>query len=88
MIVSPHLIEFGKLKGAIYDFPNVGDVLPKHTHNELTAHITIVAKGKVKVTSGDWVYEAECGKVIDLPANEEHEFVALESDSRIVNIIK
>ena len=40
------------------------------------------------MTAGDWTYEAEAGKVIDLPANQEHEFVALEAKSRIVNIIK
>jgi quercetin dioxygenase-like cupin family protein len=79
---------FGKLRGNIYDFDNIGDVLAKHTHTEETAHITIVAKGKIKVTAGDWTYEAEAGKVIDLPANQEHEFVALEANSRIVNIIK
>jgi len=88
MIVSPHLIEFGNLKGAIYDFPEIGDILPKHNHDDASAHITIVAKGKVKITAGDWVYDAEAGKVIDLPAFQEHEFVALEPGSRIVNIVK
>ena len=88
MIVTPIPIAFGKLKGAVYDFPEVGDILPKHTHDDATAHITIVAKGKIRVTAGNWVYEADAGKVIDLPAFQEHEFVALEPGSRIVNIIK
>jgi quercetin dioxygenase-like cupin family protein len=88
MIVTPIPIAFGKLRGAIYDFPEAGDILPMHSHDDMSAHITVVAKGKVKVTAGDWVYEAESGKVIDLPANQEHEFIALEPNSRIVNIIK
>ena len=88
MIVSPKPFEFGKLKGAIYDFPEIGDVLPKHIHDEATAHITIVAKGKIRVTAGNWIEDIECGKVVDLPANQEHEFVALEPESRIVNIQK
>jgi len=88
MIVTPKRFQFGKLNGAVYDFPEVGDVLPKHSHNDDTAHITIVAKGKVKVIAGDWTYDADCGKVIDLPAHQEHEFIALEPNSRIVNIVK
>lgn len=88
MIVSPKLFEFGKLKGVIYDFPEAGDILPKHIHDDASAHITIVAKGKIRVTAGYWEADVECGKVIDLPANQEHEFVALEPGSRIVNIQK
>jgi quercetin dioxygenase-like cupin family protein len=88
MIVTPISILFGNLRGAIYDFPEIGDILPLHSHDEASAHITVVAKGKVKITAGDWVYEAECGKVVDLPANQQHEFVALEPNSRIVNIQK
>jgi len=88
MIVDAKQFEFGKLKGAIYDFPEIGDILPKHSHTELTAHITIVAKGKIRITAGNWTDDVECGKVIDLPAFQEHEFVALEPNSRIVNIVK
>jgi hypothetical protein len=55
MIVEAKTFEFGKLKGSIYDFPNVEDVLPKHSHVESTAHITIVAKGKIRVTAGNWL---------------------------------
>jgi quercetin dioxygenase-like cupin family protein len=88
MIVYPQQFQFGKLSGAIYDFTEIGDILPKHIHDDSNAHITIIAKGKVKVTAGDWTQEVECGKVIDLPANQEHEFVALEPGSRIVNIQK
>jgi quercetin dioxygenase-like cupin family protein len=88
MIVEPKPFEFGNLKGAIYDFPEIGDILPKHSHVESTAHITIVARGKIRVTAGDWIEDVECGKVVDLPAFQEHEFVSLEPGSRIVNIQK
>jgi len=88
MIVLPKPFGFGKLKGVIYDFPEAGDILPKHIHDETTAHITIVAKGKIRVTAGNWTEDVECGKVIDLPANQEHEFIAIEPNSRIVNIVK
>jgi quercetin dioxygenase-like cupin family protein len=85
---KPTSFSFGKLRGTIYDFDDVDDVLARHSHTEETAHITIVAKGKIKVTAGEWTYDAEAGRVIDLPANQEHEFIALKKNSRIVNIVK
>jgi quercetin dioxygenase-like cupin family protein len=88
MIVFAKRFEFGKLNGSVYDFPEAGDILPMHTHDDATAHITIVAKGKMQITVNAVAQEYECGKVIDLPANQEHEFVALEPNSRIVNIQK
>jgi quercetin dioxygenase-like cupin family protein len=88
MTVTSKSFVFGRLKGAIYDFPNAGDVLPSHIHTLTTAHITIVAKGTIRVTAGDWTQDVACGSVIDLPANQYHEFVAVEADSRIVNIVK
>jgi quercetin dioxygenase-like cupin family protein len=69
MTVTPKPFVFGKLKGAIYDFPHVGDALPSHIHTSETAHITIVAKGTIRVTAGDWTQDVSCGSVIDLPAN-------------------
>ena len=37
------LITFGKLSGAVYDFPVAGDDLPMHSHGEADVHITVVA---------------------------------------------
>jgi len=59
---KPTPFSFGNLKGTIYDFTSIGDVLAKHSHTPETAHITIVAKGKIKITAGDWTYDAEAGK--------------------------
>ena len=78
----------GKLTGTIYTFEKAGDVLPMHTHNDVTAHITIVARGRVKAQGNDWSAEYGAGSVIDFPADQSHEFIALEDNSRIVNIIK
>jgi len=76
----------GDLRLQIYDFEFAGDVLGKHIHDERTVHITIVAKGKVHVSSHDWEIEVAAGGVIDFKPNEPHEFVALEDGTRIVNI--
>lgn len=78
----------GDIQGAMYDFEKVGDVVEKHTHNEDTIHITIVARGRVKAYSHDWEKEATAGQVIDFRVGEPHEIMALEDGTRIFNILK
>jgi quercetin dioxygenase-like cupin family protein len=78
----------GKLSGTVYTFERVGDTLPMHTHTGGNAHITIVARGKIKAHGNEWEAEYSAGAVIDFPTDQSHEFIALEDDSRIVNIIK
>lgn len=78
----------GSLNGVVYTFEEAGDVLPMHTHQEGNAHITIVARGRIKAHGNEWSAEYGAGSVIDFPANQSHEFIALEDNSRIVNIIK
>lgn len=81
-------ISFEDIRGAIYDFAATGDVLPKHNHDENTAHITIVARGRLKAYSHDWEIEASAGQVLNFRAGEPHELMALEDGTRIVNIVK
>jgi len=78
----------GRLSGTVYTFEKAGDVLPMHTHTESDAHITIVARGKIKAHGNNWEAEYSAGAVIDFPSNQSHEFIALEDNSRIVNITK
>lgn len=82
------LTGFGDIKGAMYDFESAGDLLEKHNHSEADAHITIVARGKLRAYSHDWSVEAIAGQVLDFRPNEPHEFMALEDGTRIFNIIK
>jgi quercetin dioxygenase-like cupin family protein len=85
----PTLLEnMGDIKGTIFDFKKAGDILAKHTHDESSAHISIVSRGRIKVYSHDWELEAYCGQVLNFPPNQPHEFMALEDDTRVVNIIK
>lgn len=81
-------INIGDLRGAMYDFEKVGDILPKHNHDENTAHITIVSRGKLKAYSHDWEKEAVAGQLLDFRPGEPHELMALEDNTRIFNIIK
>ena len=88
-MLSVNLLEnLGSLRGAMYDFEKAGDILPKHNHNEDTAHITIVARGKIKAYSHDWEMEATAGQLLDFPAGQPHEIMGLEDNTRIFNIIK
>lgn len=88
MLLHKQLKDLGDIRGMIYDFEKVGDLLPKHIHDENNNHITIVARGRIKVYSHDWEIEGGAGTIWDFRPNEPHEFMALEDNSRIVNIIK
>lgn len=81
-------ITLGKLNGAVYDFPEAGDVLPMHQHGEADVHITVVARGSFRTHGNGWERVLKAGDVADWKPNDPHEFVALEANSRIVNIIK
>lgn len=81
-------LEAGNLRGTIYDFEHIGDVLTKHNHTEYDVHITIVARGKIKAYSHDWELEAVAGQILNFRPNEPHELLALEENTRIINIIK
>ena len=88
MLLVKQLENLGDIQGSMYDFEKSGDILPKHNHDENTVHITIVARGKLKAYSHDWEKEATAGQLLDFRANEPHELMALEDNTRIFNIIK
>lgn len=88
MLLIKKINEFGDLRGAIYDFEKSGDILGKHSHTEDDVHITIVCRGSVKVQSHDWEKIVRMGGIINFRAGEPHEFVALEDNTRIINIQK
>ncbi len=78
----------GRLTGTIYDFPEVGDILPSHTHTEADVHITVIARGSFLTRGTGWQRNVKAGDVLDWRPHEAHEFVANEPGSRIVNIVK
>jgi quercetin dioxygenase-like cupin family protein len=78
----------GDINGSIYDFEKTGDILERHNHSANSVHITIVARGKIKAYSHDWSLEATAGQILDFRPDEPHEFVALEDNTRIVNVVK
>lgn len=88
MLLAKPLEGVGDIVGTIYDFEFVGDVLPKHVHTEDDVHITIVAKGKIKAYSHDWEKTADAGQIINFRPGEPHELMAMEDNTRIINIVK
>jgi quercetin dioxygenase-like cupin family protein len=88
MLLLRKLEGFGDINGIMYDFEFAGDILPKHNHDENSAHITIVARGKLKAYSHDWEQIAMVGQLLDFPPNQPHELMALEDNTRIFNITK
>lgn len=88
MLLAKPLENLGDIRGTMYDFEHIGDVLGMHVHDEETVHITIVARGKVKVHSHDWELEAVAGQILNFRPYEPHEFIALEDNTRIFNMPK
>jgi len=78
----------GKIAGAVYDAEFANDVLPMHSHDDKTIHITIVSRGSFKVRGSGWEIVSKAGDIIDWLPGQSHEFIALEPNSRFVNIIK
>jgi quercetin dioxygenase-like cupin family protein len=81
-------LTYGNLNGSIYDAAEVGDTLLMHSHGEHDVHITIVARGSFKVHGDGWEMVAKAGDVLDWKVGQRHELIALEPNSRFVNIIK
>lgn len=87
MLLSKPLM-LGKLSGTIYDFEKTGDELELHVHTEADVHISIVARGSIRAFGPGWEQIVETGAVMDWEPGQAHGFVALEDNSRLVNIIK
>jgi quercetin dioxygenase-like cupin family protein len=81
-------VMFGKLHATVYDFDDVGDTLPMHNHTEADVHITIINKGSFKAHGDGWEMELTKGQIVNWDAGQAHELIALEPNSRFVNIVK
>jgi quercetin dioxygenase-like cupin family protein len=87
-MLSVKPLSLGNLNGTIYDLSNIGDVVSKHSHSRNDVHITIVCRGKLKAYGDNWTKEAIAGQVLDFNEDQPHELMALEDNTRIINIAK
>jgi hypothetical protein len=78
----------GNLRGTIYYFEEKDDVLPMHWHRPENVHITVTSKGSFLMKGTNWEKTIYAGDVVDWQPYQQHELIALEPDSRIVNIVK
>jgi len=88
----PTPYEINSLKGTYYEFPKKEDILGGHYHSQGQGHITIVQSGCVAIRSlyldQAWEKIGKAGDVFDLPDEQWHEIIALEDNSKILNIQK
>lgn len=79
----------GRLRGTIYTFEKIGSILPMHKHTKIDVHITIVAKGCLRIHGpeiGDKDYGE--GSVIDWDIGVEHEFISNTNGAVAIHILK
>lgn len=81
-------LKVGNLTGVVYLFEKANDVLERHFHEIGAGHITVVSSGSVKIIGDGWEKEVKIGGVVDLPDGQSHEIIALENNTKIVNINK
>lgn len=82
------LLTFGKLDLTVYDFEYCGDELESHSHKEGGTHITTCSRGSVSVITDEWTKILKNGDIIEFFADQNHAIVALEDNSRIMNVPK
>ena len=87
-MLKPKPFTFGKIKGTIYDFEKINDELPSHWHTEDNYHITIIARGSFTASGLNWSKTLNPGDIIDFAAYQYHQFIALEPNSRLINVQK
>jgi len=80
--------QFGALSGSLHTFEQVGDKVEMHDHTEENVHVTFILEGRIQINGGAWSIEVSAGKFIDWQPGQAHEFIALEPNSRILNICK
>ena len=75
-------------------FAHIGDILPMHTHDETTAHVTIVARGQIEMRTAKTLdgesetHQLKEGYLVDTPPGIYHEFIAKTDGARIFNMIR
>jgi hypothetical protein len=72
--------------GIAFEFCRAGDELPEHTHPPGEGHITVVAAGAVRISSGGVTRDVAAPAVLVCEEDVPHSFTALLDDTVIVNL--
>jgi quercetin dioxygenase-like cupin family protein len=91
-LAKPTVYKSGILNGTVYVFDLENDVLAEHYHPKDMGHITFVVKGSVQINAtkmnNPWTRVGKAGDFFDLPDDQWHEIIALEDNTKILNIQK
>ena len=89
MCIIVNEINTGDIRGHVYIFEKTGDMIPMHNHDKNSVHISIIAKGSLRLLGyKKQPVEYTCGTMLDFSDIEMHELRALEDDTRMFNILK
>ena len=81
-------IKYGSVTVIAYDFAEPSESIPmhRHTHDESTNHISIVTKGSFLCKGSGWQMKISAGDIVSFEPEQWHEFIAIEPNSKLVNI--
>jgi quercetin dioxygenase-like cupin family protein len=68
----------------LFDFGPDDEVMPNHHHPH--EQITYILKGSVKMIAGGKSQVLDAGQGAVIPPNVEHEVIALEKDSQVLDV--
>lgn len=84
------LYEFASLYGMTYQFPQRGDGIGMHNHEQNQEHNVMVMRGSVQIygPNREWCYTLRAGDIFNLDPvlHYPHEIVALEDDTSIMGM--
>jgi hypothetical protein len=82
------IVKIGNLIVEFFEMSEIGSGLNKHVHGEDYAHISIVTQGSIKAFSHDWEKIVKQGQLVDFKVGQPHGMIALEKDTKVINVRK
>lgn len=81
-------IKYGSATLIVYDFAEPTECIPmhNHAHDVDTNHISIVVKGSFICKGSGWQMTVKAGDIVSFEADQWHEFIAVEKDSKLINV--
>lgn len=78
---------FGDVQMQVYDFSK-GDMLPMHSHDAETVHVTVICRGSFRAAGDGWEKTVAEGQIVNWEIGQRHELEALVDNARLINIPK
>ena len=88
IVDQPKTLHYGRLMMNVYEFKTTNTILPMHNHVSGGGHISIVGRGCFEAKGDGWSKILKQGDIVDWDDRQNHEFISLEDNSRLINIVK